>query len=233
MIRLGPGAKTAILMHGFLGEMAGKMGLGLLRYSQADIRAVIDREFAHDCTSAISSNIKNVPVVDSIQEAAALGADILIIGVAPPGGLLPDGWRAELIEAAERGFSIVNPLHSRLGDDHELRERLKPGAEIWDVRVEPPNLQIATGAARNLSCARVLAVGTDMSVGKMTACLEMAAALNKRSVRAEMIATGQVGMVITGKGVPLDAVRVDYAAGAVERELLNASGQNDVLRRRT
>jgi uncharacterized NAD-dependent epimerase/dehydratase family protein len=37
------------------------------------------------------------------------------------------------------------------------------------------------------------------------------------------VGTGQAGILIAGSGVPLDAVRVDYAAGAVETAVLEAA----------
>jgi uncharacterized NAD-dependent epimerase/dehydratase family protein len=37
------------------------------------------------------------------------------------------------------------------------------------------------------------------------------------------VGTGQAGILIAGGGVPLDAVRVDYAAGAVEAAVLEAA----------
>ena len=74
-------------------------------------------------------------------------------------------------------FNLASGLHTRLADDRELR-RLPAGDDrwIWDLRCEPeqtPTSAQATGG-RALPCQRVLAVGTDMAVGKMSACLESA-----------------------------------------------------------
>ena len=63
-------------------------------------------------------------------------------------------------------------------------------------------------------------IGTDMAVGKMTAGLEILRAAREANMRAEFVATGQIGITVTGRGVPLDAVRVDFAANAVEREVI-------------
>jgi uncharacterized NAD-dependent epimerase/dehydratase family protein len=62
-----------------------------------------------------------------------------------------------------------------------------------------------------------------MAVGKMSACLELAAAARRDGIDARFIGTGQAGILIAGQGVPLDAVRVDYAAGAVEAAVLAAA----------
>ena len=62
-----------------------------------------------------------------------------------------------------------------------------------------------------------------MSVGKMSACLELQAAAERRGLDSRFVGTGQAGILIRGRGVALDAVRVDYAAGAVERAVLEAA----------
>jgi hypothetical protein len=63
-------------------------------------------------------------------------------------------------------------------------------------------------------------IGVDMAVGKMTAGLEIHAAALRAGVRSAFVATGQIGITITGSGIPLDAVRVDYASGAVQQEVM-------------
>ena len=167
-----------------------------------------------------------VPIVASLAEAKALGANVMLLGIAPPGGLLPDAWIATLDEAVGMGFSIVNGLHDLLSPRYP---NLTDGQWIWDIRKEPDDVGVGTGEARNLTNKRVLFVGTDMSVGKMTAGLELHKLARLRGVNAEFIATGQVGITIMGRGVPLDCIRVDFAAGAIEREVLDASAAELVV----
>jgi len=62
----------------------------------------------------------------------------------------------------------------------------------------------------------VLAVGTDCSVGKMYTALALDEAMQKKGMKSTFRATGQTGILITGSGVPLDAVIADFMAGAVE-----------------
>ncbi len=225
---LGAGAKVALLMHGYLGHSQGKHGIGMLRYSDADILAIVDRYAASRTVREVVNLDRDVPIVATVDEARALKADILLVAVAPPGGQLPEGWESELHHALDLGMSLVNPLHRPWNADPEMASRLAPGAWIWDVRQEPADLQPATGAARELSNIRLLTVGTDMAVGKMTASLELVRSLRSKGISAEMVATGQVGITIVGSGVPLDAVRLDYAPGAVEREVLRVSESCDV-----
>jgi uncharacterized NAD-dependent epimerase/dehydratase family protein len=73
---------------------------------------------------------------------------------------------------------------------------------------------IANGIKR--SGKRCLAVGTDCSVGKMYTALAMDAEMQKRGMKSTFRATGQTGILITGDGVPLDAVIADFMAGSIE-----------------
>ena len=70
--------------------------------------------------------------------------------------------------------------------------------------------------AENASGKRCLAVGTDVSVGKMYVSLAMHREMLKRGHKATFRATGQTGILVEGSGVPLDAVVADFMAGAVE-----------------
>jgi uncharacterized NAD-dependent epimerase/dehydratase family protein len=140
---------------------------------------------------------------------------------------LPPALRADLLVALDAGWSAASGLHTRLGDDPELAASCRDGAWIWDLRQEPADLPVASGRAASLPCRRLLAVGTDMAVGKMSACLELLAAGRRRGLDARFIGTGQAGLLISGQGVPLDAVRVDYAAGAVEQAVLAAAAPAD------
>jgi uncharacterized NAD-dependent epimerase/dehydratase family protein len=209
-------------MHGAVLGPGGKMGLGLLRYSECPIACVVDRETAGKSLSALTRIARDVPIVASVEKAQALGADTLVPAIAPAGGALPPEWRTEVIDALKRGFSLVNGLHEKMNDATDMKAALQNGAFIWDVRQEPPNLDNGLGRARDLPCKRVLTVGTDMAVGKMTATLELHAAAKKHGVPSAFVATGQIGICICGSGVPLDAVRVDFATGAVESAVLSA-----------
>jgi uncharacterized NAD-dependent epimerase/dehydratase family protein len=124
-------------------------------------------------------------------------------------------WYPTLDEAAASGFLLVNGLHDQLAPRYGTEN-------VWDIRVEPEGLAPGHGEARHLPCRRLLMIGTDMAVGKMTAGLEIWKLARERGVPAEFVATGQIGITVTGSGVPLDAVRVDFSTGAIEREVLRA-----------
>ncbi len=151
----------------------------------------------------------------TIAEAKAAGAKTLVIGVANRGGIISDAWMAVLVEAMEAGMDIAAGLHTLLKDQKPLVEAAaRTGKKLYDVRLPMVKYPIGEGRAR--PGKRVLAVGTDCSCGKMYTALAMEKELLARGRKATFRATGQTGILITGDGVPLDAVVADFMAGAVE-----------------
>ena len=225
-------APIVLLLHDGLDNLSGKTGLAMLRYRPGPILAVIDPAHAGADLETVTGIARPVPVLASMQAALPLRPasgppPVAVVGLAPSGGRLPPALRADLLVALAAGWSAASGLHTRLGDDPELAASCRDGAWIWDLRQEPADLQVASGRAASLPCRRLLAVGTDMAVGKMSACLELLAAARRRGLEARFIGTGQAGLLISGQGVPLDAVRVDYAAGAVQQAVLAAAAPTD------
>jgi uncharacterized NAD-dependent epimerase/dehydratase family protein len=218
--------KLAIYMEGATGDPRGKMGFGIIRYSPNPIVCVIDETNAGRDMAEVARMPKAVPIVASVREARELGAEVLVLGIAPGGGKIPEEWYPAIDEAVAGGMSVLNGLHDLVGPRYPS---LAPGQWVWDVRIEPEGLQPSVGAAAKLSNRRVLMIGTDMSVGKMTAGLEIYRLARERGVACEFVATGQIGITVTGRGVPLDAVRLDFAAGAIEREVVRAADAEMVI----
>ena len=151
----------------------------------------------------------------TLEEARVAGAQTLVIGVANRGGKFSPAWFEVLTAALREGFDIASGLHTLLGKQPELVEIAKAeGRELHDVRLPGVEYPIADGRKR--TGKRCLAVGTDCSVGKMYTALAMDAEMRRRGLKSTFRATGQTGILITGSGVPLDAVIADFMAGAVE-----------------
>lgn len=220
---LTPEHRVVLLQHGGLADLSGKTGLAMLRYRQGPVVAVVDPQHAGCSLRAVTGIDRDVPVVASLAEALAHGPEVAVVGLAPSGGRVPDPVRADVAAALRAGLSVASGLHSRIGDDPELAALRRDPAWIWDLRREPEGLPVAAARAAALPCRRLLAVGSDMAVGKMSACLELAVAAEQLGVPARFVGTGQAGILISGQGVALDAVRVDYAAGAVEAAVLHAA----------
>ncbi len=151
----------------------------------------------------------------TLEEGLKAGAKTLVIGVANRGGVISDAWKEVLIKALELGYDVASGLHNLLREEGDLVAAAQVnGRTLHDVRI--PNVQYPIANGKPRSGKRCLAVGTDCSVGKMYTAMAIDAALRERGVKSTFRATGQTGILITGSGVPLDAVIADFMAGAVE-----------------
>lgn len=223
--------RVAILLHRGIRDRSGKTGLAFLRYGEAEVVALIDEDCTGESLVALTGLDQQIPIVASVTDALAYQPDVLLIGVAPSGGQLPDSWWEEVKLGILAGVSVVNGLHSPMTPMIEDLPggRLQKGQWIWDIRQEPPGLGIGKGLARSLPCQRLLTVGTDMAVGKMSTGLELRKAAIAQGINTKFVATGQGGLMIVGEGIPLDAVRVNFAAGAVEQAVLDLGSRCDLL----
>lgn len=151
----------------------------------------------------------------SIAEAQAAGVRTLVIGVANRGGVVGENWIATIIAAIEAGMDVASGLHARISGIPAVRAAAEAnGRQIFDVRHSDRGFEIGTGAPR--PGKRLLAVGTDCSVGKMYTALAIEQEMTGRGVPCDFRATGQTGIFIAGSGVSVDAVISDFISGATE-----------------
>ncbi|MEM8570307.1 MAG: N-acetyltransferase DgcN [Pseudomonadota bacterium] len=151
----------------------------------------------------------------TIEEAVAAGAKTMVIGVANRGGVISQAWLSVLEEALLHGLDLASGLHNLLRDEPQLLATARAkDRKLHDVRVPSVSYPIANGKPR--SGRRILAVGTDCSVGKMYTAMAMEREMQDRGMKASFRATGQTGILVTGDGVPLDAVVADFMAGSIE-----------------
>ncbi len=217
--------RLAILAEGGFAEHDAKTATGVLRYGSQEVVAVIDSTRAgtrvRDHVPGLDSD---VPVVGSIDQALALRAQVLMIGIAPAGGRLPDAWRRSILRAIEAGLEIESGLHDFLGDDPELAAAAqRSGVEIRDLRRPPAGLDVPTGANLRVDGFVVLTVGSDCALGKMTVCLELDNEARRRGLASGFVPTGQTGIAIAGWGIAVDEVVSDFVAGATERLVVEAA----------
>lgn len=157
-------------------------------------------------------------------KAVEKGARALVIGVANEGGFIADSWIPPLLDALESGLDVISGMHTRLAEVAPLQAAATcNGRRLIDVRRPPGNIPIATGRKR--SGKRLLTLGTDCAVGKKYTALAITKALVARGIAADFRATGQTGILIAGRGIPIDAVVADFAAGAAE--ILSPDAPND------
>jgi uncharacterized NAD-dependent epimerase/dehydratase family protein len=209
--------KVAILAESQFALATAKTAIGVLRYAPFEVVAVVDSTRAGKDAAECVGVGKGVPVVTSVDEAMARGATVLLIGTAAAGGRIPDGYRPALARALEHGVEVWNGLHERVLADPVLAAAAKSGrAKVRELREPPADLPIGGHRVRREGARVVLTVGSDAAVGKMTASLEIVAALRRKGERAEFVATGQTGIAIAGGGIAVDAVVADFIAGAAE-----------------
>ncbi|MES2304105.1 MAG: DUF1611 domain-containing protein [Gemmatimonadota bacterium] len=219
-----------IVADGDFGPMTSKTANSVIRYQPDRVVAVLDRQNAGKTAQQVLGFGGDIPVVASMREGLDHGANSVLIGIAPAGGRLPDEWREWLREALAAGCDIVSGLHTFLNDDPKLAEAAKAaGRSITDIRRPPANLPIASGLAKGTKALRVLTVGTDCNVGKMTAQLQLVGKLNERGIKTNFVATGQTGIMIEGWGIGVDAVVADFIAGAAEQITVRGAEGADVV----
>ncbi|HEV8228454.1 MAG TPA: DUF1611 domain-containing protein [Candidatus Limnocylindria bacterium] len=223
-----PPSRVAILADGLFARATAKTAIGVLRYATFPVVAVIDSTRAGTDAAEHVGVGRGVPVVASVDEAIARGAEVVLIGTAAAGGRIDDRYRPHLARALERGLAVWNGLHERVLADPALADAARRGnATVRELREPPRDLPIGGHRRPRDGATVVLTVGSDAAVGKMTASLEIVAALRRAGERAAFVATGQTGIAIAGEGIAVDAVVADFIAGATEKMVCEAAETAD------
>jgi len=218
--------KLVILTEGHTNPHTAKTASCLIRYCRDEVVALLDSTNAGKSTQDLLAVGGDLPVVSTLSEAE--GANTLLLGIAPPGGKIPQPWRAVILEAISRGMDVTAGLHDFLTDDPEfVAAAQRHGATLTDVRKNEER-DIARRVGIREDCLRVLTVGHDCSIGKMLTSVELTQALQAAGHDAKFIATGQTGIMLAGEGCPIDRVIADFVSGAVEKMVLNQQ-HHDIL----
>lgn len=223
----GSARRVVILTEGSSEPIAAKTAASVIRYGTSEVVALLDSTQVGNTAQHLLGVGGSIPVVGSLQDVEDV--DTLLVGVAPPGGKIPNTWRVVLRQAVDRSMNIVSGLHDFLTDDEELvalaRERK---VELIDLRKNDEH-DVATGVPLNDSCLRIHTVGNDCCVGKMVVAIEVAEALKQREIDAQFIATGQTGIMIAGSGCPVDCVVSDFVSGAAEKLMMRSQHHEVIL----
>ncbi|HEY3763702.1 MAG TPA: DUF1611 domain-containing protein [Gaiellales bacterium] len=210
--------RYAVLAEGCFDEDA-KTATGVMRYAETPTVAVIDSTragtTARDHVPGLDSD---VPIVSDTDAAVALGANSLLVGVAPAGGHLPPAFRRSILRAIELHLDVESGLHEFLSDDAEIAAAAAAaGVSVRDLRRVPDGLDVPTGANLTVPTHTVLTVGSDCALGKMTVCLELDREARRSGHASVFVPTGQTGIAIAGWGIAVDQVVSDFVAGAAEQ----------------
>ncbi len=201
--------------------LKSKTANGAIIYLRDEVVAVIDSTKVGMTAQDVLGYGGAIPVIKNIEEGMKFNPDTLLIGIAPTGGRLPEEWREWIKTALRSRLNILSGLHTILTDDDEFVQLAKEnGVTITDWRKIPSESEVVSkGNWRTRKSKTILTVGTDCNIGKMTTMLQVYDEFQKRGLKSDFIGTGQTGIMISGKGIAVDAIISDYIAGCIELEI--------------
>jgi uncharacterized NAD-dependent epimerase/dehydratase family protein len=222
--------RIVILADKKFGPLSSKMANSTIRYLNDEVVAVIDSANSGKTVDDVLGFGGEIPVYGTLDEAFRFNPNTLLIGISPPGGKFPSAWYPIVINAIQNKLHIISGLHEFLTEIAEftvLAEKYR--VKIVDLRkTKKPNL-LARGVSRKFRSKIILTVGTHGNVGKMTATVEMVKEMQDRGKSADWVATGQIGILIKGKGVPVDSIKGDFISGNVESAVGSADGNYEYV----
>jgi uncharacterized NAD-dependent epimerase/dehydratase family protein len=223
------GRKALLLANRMFSPVWAKTAVCYLMYRSQDAVAVLDCDQAGKTCAEVLGFGGGVPIVGTVDEGLALGAEIAIVGTAPMGGGFEGQVRQEVLACLRAGVDVVSGLHVFLNEDLECRvAKAATGARVWDVRKVEGTFPVSKGDGCTTGAKSVLVVGSDCNVGKMTVSVELYGAAVEAGVNASWAATGQTGMVLRERGICIDRVISDFVGGATQ-ELMNAEAEGKDL----
>ena len=101
-------------MEGHIDSDYGKMGMGVIRYLQNPIIGIIDQSHAGKKMNELFQFLGPIPIYESLKQVVGREVEVLILGIAPSGGKIPDSWVPMIDDALEMGLCIINGLHDLL-----------------------------------------------------------------------------------------------------------------------
>jgi uncharacterized NAD-dependent epimerase/dehydratase family protein len=224
------GRKVLLLANGMFSPVWAKTAVCFLMYRAGDAVAVLDAGQAGETAQSVLGFGGDIPVMATVEEGLALGADVAIVGTAPAGGGLEGSIREEVLECLRAGVDVVSGLHVFLNDDIECRvAKAASGSRIWDVRRVSGPFPVSKGDGCTTGAKVVMVAGTDCNVGKMTVSVELSRAAAKEGVAASWAATGQTGLILRERGICIDRVVSDFVGGAAEELVNDEAGGRDLV----
>ena len=222
--------RFVVLCHDAFNYIKNKTGNMLIRYRPDEVVAVIDREkVGSNCEEEVGVG-GDTPILANFNASLHLKPDTLVIGNATQGGFISEEYRQEIINAINAGCDVISGMHQFLNDDDDLRSRAEErGVQLIDLRMPPSPPHFPTGSWQNRKIPVLLIVGTDCDTGKMTTAWELSKRLKDRGRKIEFIGTGQTGILLSGSGVPIDAVKADFMAGEIEYLIDNVPNDTELI----
>ena len=229
-----PEGNAIIYCQGAFHTHNGKTAHGLIRFTRRyHVLSVIDARYAgQDAGMVIDGKPKDIPIYESVEEAAAAArqtgqaATHLVVGLAPDGGRLSAEARADVKKAIELGLNVDCGLHDYLSEDGEIAAlAARQRVHLRDVRKPPPpsELHFFSGKIEQVNSLKVAILGTDSAIGKRTTAWILLEAIRQRGRSAELVGTGQTAwMQGVRYGIILDSLINDFLTGEIEHAVWTA-----------
>lgn len=225
--------RAIVLTNGMLDTVFAKTCHGLLRGSERfQVAGVVDAKFAgKDAGIVMDGHELGIMVYRSVDDFferhPSLGVQYCIIGVALPGGELPDSFIDSLISSIKYSLSIVCGLHTYLNDIPEIVELAgKYNVDLIDLRrpKSAKELHFWSGKIYEVKTPKIAVLGMDCAIGKRTTCRFLMETCRAHGIYAEMIYTGQTGWM---QGYPygfiVDATLNDFVSGEIEKAIVDCN----------
>lgn len=230
--------RIAIHADGVLSRTGPKLVYAALRYRPDEVVAVIDSHHSGATTVDVTGDpsLADVPIVTDVDAALAFEPDTFLVGVSLLRTSMPPELRADVLAALTAGLDVISGLHYPLSSDPGVvKTSAMHHTKIWDLRQpKEPFFEVVPDLHRTGSGWVTLAVGSDGSVGKMTTMIEIDLAARSAGASSTVVATGQTGLFLVGRGFPSDHIvsdfvpttaRLEASAAAALTELVFVEGQ--------
>ena len=152
----------------------------------------------------------------TIAEAAAAGARTLVVGVANRGGVISPAW-ISVLDRGARAPASTSPRACTTccaTSPSSSPRRWRTAASSTTSACRPTATRSPTASAAPAAAASPSAPTARSA--RCTPRSPWSARCTPAACDATFRATGQTGILITGDGVPLDAVVADFMAGSIE-----------------
>jgi uncharacterized NAD-dependent epimerase/dehydratase family protein len=217
----------------------GKTAHGLVRISKRyKVLCVLDSRYAgHDAGEILDSIHKDIPIIDSLDQAVEyaksrnIKPNYFVIGVAPDGGAMTPQIKQTIREAIRRNLHIESGLHDFMTEDKEMVTLASwHKVNLYDVRKPPDrkDLHFFSGKIEEVTSLKIAVLGTDSAIGKRTTAWILVNSLKDMGIKTELIGTGQTARMQGARyGIMLDSLINDFLTGEIEHAVWSAWKQTD------
>src|SRR3989344_3475732 len=219
--------KTIAYYEGKFDENTGKFLNSLVKYKK--INGIFQ---SNPSKSLIKFSIeKRIPIFKNIKEIKHYASKVVLTNLSFKNNKISN----EILELIK--FCSRNKIKLYNGTHVFIKNKIKRNDYLYDLRNIGENQNLFKGSILKIkNQKRILSVGADCNIGKMTFSLELEKELKKLKKDVKLIPTGQIGIFLKGYGVPLDRTIVDFTSGVMENytlkfknEIIIIEGQGSIF----